>query len=184
MLIATCKASRRPYCLVFQSGSRSEDDPPAIPPRLPPPPKIQPRVPAYTGLLDQSQQSPPPPPPRDSFPDTPPPVPLRPPEHFVNCSFNLQPPPVGRFHRDPDRLREASTGPNSPSTPPSTPSPRIARRWCVVSPNPNNLAAPPVPPRQNSSPQLPKLPPKTYKRELSHPPLHRHTLLENAETPQ
>ncbi|XP_010002657.1 PREDICTED: son of sevenless homolog 2 [Chaetura pelagica] len=44
--------------------------------------------------------------------------------------------------------------------------------------------APPVPPRHNSSPQLPKLPPKTYKRELSHPPLHRLSLLENAETPQ
>ncbi|CAI5764878.1 son of sevenless homolog 2 isoform X1 [Podarcis lilfordi] len=165
-----------------KGGSRSDDDPPAIPPRHPPPPKIQPRVPAYTGLL----LSPPPPPPRDPppLPDTPPPVPLRPPEHFVNCSFNLQPPPVGRFHRDPDRLREASTCPNSPNTPPSTPSPRVLRRCCALSPNPNSLAAPPVPPRHNSSPLLPKLPPKTYKRELSHPPLHRHSLLENAETPQ
>ncbi|XP_053103546.1 son of sevenless homolog 2 [Hemicordylus capensis] len=166
-----------------KGSSRSDDDPPAIPPRQPPPPKIQPRVPAYTGLFDQPLHSPPPPPPRDPLPDTPPPVPLRPPEHFVNCSFNLQPPPVGRFHRDPDRLWESSTCPNSPNTP-STPSPRILRRWCVLSPNPNNLAAPPVPPRHNSSPQLPKLPPKTYKRELSHPPLHRHSLLENAETPQ
>uniref|UniRef100_A0A8C0F4X9 SOS Ras/Rho guanine nucleotide exchange factor 2 n=1 Tax=Bubo bubo TaxID=30461 RepID=A0A8C0F4X9_BUBBB len=57
---------------------------------------------------------------------------------------------------------------------------------------------PPLPPRkkmdQDASnakvflsyidPQLPKLPPKTYKRELSHPPLHRLSLLENAETPQ
>ncbi|XP_060117386.1 son of sevenless homolog 2 [Heteronotia binoei] len=167
-----------------KGGSRSDDDPPAIPPRQPPPPKIQPRVPAYTGLLEQPLQSPPPPPPRDPLPDTPPPVPLRPPEHFVNLAFNLQPPPVGRFHRDPDRLREASTCPNSPSTPPSTPSPRIPRRWCALSPSPNSLAAPPVPPRHNSSPQLPKLPPKTYKRELSHPPLHRHSSLENAETPQ
>ncbi|XP_033015952.1 son of sevenless homolog 2 isoform X1 [Lacerta agilis] len=165
-----------------KGSSRSDDDPPAIPPRHPPPPKIQPRVPAYTGLL----LSPPPPPPRDPppLPDTPPPVPLRPPEHFVNCSFNLQPPPVGRFHRDPDRLREASTCPSSPNTPPSTPSPRVLRRCCALSPNPNSLAAPPVPPRHNSSPLLPKLPPKTYKRELSHPPLHRHSLLENAETPQ
>ncbi|KAJ6654006.1 hypothetical protein lerEdw1_007515 [Lerista edwardsae] len=168
----------------LKGGSKSDDDPPAVPPRQPPPPKIQPRVPAYTGLADQPLQSPPPPPPRDPLPDTPPPVPLRPPEHFVNCSFNLQPPPVGRFHRDPDRLREASTCPSSPNTPPGTPSPRILRRWCVLSPNPNTLAAPPVPPRQNSSPQLPKLPPKTYKREISHTPLHRHSLLENAESPQ
>uniref|UniRef100_A0A8D2J7U7 SOS Ras/Rho guanine nucleotide exchange factor 2 n=2 Tax=Varanus komodoensis TaxID=61221 RepID=A0A8D2J7U7_VARKO len=168
-----------------KGGSKSDDDPPAVPPRLPPPPKIQPRAPAYTSLFDQPLQSPPPPPPpRDPLPDTPPPVPLRPPEHFVNCSFNLQPPPMGRFHRDPDRLREASTCPSSPSTPPSTPSPRLLRRWCVLSPSANSLAAPPVPPRQNSSPQLPKLPPKTYKRELSHPALHRHSLLENAEAPQ
>ncbi|XP_026554560.1 son of sevenless homolog 2 isoform X1 [Pseudonaja textilis] len=167
-----------------KGGSRSDDDPPAVPPRQPPPPKIQPRVPAYTGLFDQPLQSPPPPPPRDPLPDTPPPVPLRPPEHFVNCSFNLQPPPVGHFHREPDWLREVSTCPNSPNTPPGTPSPRILRRWCMLSPNLNSLAAPPVPPRQNSSPQLPKLPPKTYKRELSHPPLHRHSLLENAEAPQ
>nr|XP_056707620.1 son of sevenless homolog 2 [Euleptes europaea] len=167
-----------------KGGSKSDDDPPAIPPRQPPPPKIQPRVPAYTGLLEQPLQSPPPPPPRDPLPDTPPPVPLRPPEHFVNLAFNLQPPPVGRFHRDPDRLREANTCPSSPSTPPSTPSPRVPRRLCTLSPSPNSLAAPPVPPRQNSSPQLPKLPPKTYKRKLSHPPLHRHSSLENAETPQ
>ncbi|XP_013918147.1 PREDICTED: son of sevenless homolog 2 [Thamnophis sirtalis] len=167
-----------------KGGSRSDDDPPAVPPRQPPPPKIQPRVPAYTGLFDQPLQSPPPPPPRDPLPDTPPPVPLRPQEHFVNCSFNLQPPPVGHFHRESDWLREVSTCPNSPNTPPGTPSPRILRRWCMLSPNLNSLAAPPVPPRQNSSPQLPKLPPKTYKRELSHPPLHRHSLLENAETPQ
>ncbi|KAM9147459.1 son of sevenless homolog 2 isoform 2-T2 [Pangshura tecta] len=168
-------------------GSLKSDDPPAIPPRQPPPPKIQPRVPAYNNPFDQLLHSPPPPPPRDPLPDTPPPVPLRPPEHFINCPFNLQPPPVGRFHRDPDRFREASTCPSSPNTPPSTPSPRVLRRCYVLSSSHNNLAhppAPPVPPRQNSSPQLPKLPPKTYKREVSHPPLDRQFLLENAETPQ
>uniref|UniRef100_A0A452HJG3 Uncharacterized protein n=1 Tax=Gopherus agassizii TaxID=38772 RepID=A0A452HJG3_9SAUR len=166
---------------------KSDDDPPAIPPRQPPPPKIQPRVPAYNNPFDQLLHSPPPPPPRDPLPDTPPPVPLRPPEHFINCPFNLQPPPVGRFHRDPDRFREASTCPSSPNTPPSTPSPRVLRRCYMLSSSHNNVAhppAPPVPPRQNSSPQLPKLPPKTYKRELSHPPLDRQFLLENAETPQ
>uniref|UniRef100_A0A6I8PPC0 SOS Ras/Rho guanine nucleotide exchange factor 2 n=1 Tax=Ornithorhynchus anatinus TaxID=9258 RepID=A0A6I8PPC0_ORNAN len=144
---------------------------PLVPPPLPPRPL----------------HSPPPPPPRDPLPDTPPPVPLRPPEHFVNCPFNLQPPPMGHLHRDPDWFRETSTCPNSPNTPPSTPSPRVPRRCCMLSSSHNNLAhpqAPPVPPRQNSSPHLPKLPPKTYKRELSHPPLHRLSLLENAETPQ
>ncbi|XP_029454227.1 son of sevenless homolog 2 isoform X2 [Rhinatrema bivittatum] len=162
--------------------SKLDDDPPAVPPRQPPPPKIQPRVP-YDGPL----HSPPPPPPRDPLPDTPPPVPLRPPEHFINCPLSLQPPPVGRLHRDPDWFREVSTCPNSPNTPPSTPSPRVLRRCCVLSVSHNNLAhppAPPVPPRQNSSPQLPKLPPKTYKRELSHPPLHRLSLLEHTEAPQ
>uniref|UniRef100_A0A8C9KXS0 SOS Ras/Rho guanine nucleotide exchange factor 2 n=1 Tax=Serinus canaria TaxID=9135 RepID=A0A8C9KXS0_SERCA len=159
-----------------QGNSKSDDDPPAIPPRQPPPPKIQPRVPAYSAPLEQPLHSPPPPPPRDPVPDTPPPVPLRPPEHFINCPLSLQPPPLGRFPRDPEWLREAGSGPSSPATPPSTPSPRVLRRCCVLSASHNNLAqpaVPPVPPRHNSSPQLPKLPPKTYKRELSHPPLHR-----------
>lgn len=170
-----------------KGNSRSDDDPPAIPPRQPPPPKIQPRVPSYSSVFDGPLHSPPPPPPRDPIPDTPPPVPLRPPEHFINCPLNLQPPPGGRHHRDQDWFRETSTCPNSPNTPPSTPSPRVLRRCCVLSTSHNNLAhpqAPPVPPRQNSNPQLPKLPPKTYKRELSHPPLHRLALLEHTEAPQ
>uniref|UniRef100_A0A8C3LJH9 SOS Ras/Rho guanine nucleotide exchange factor 2 n=1 Tax=Chrysolophus pictus TaxID=9089 RepID=A0A8C3LJH9_CHRPC len=157
-----------------------------IPPRQPPPPKIQPRAPAYSPF-EQPLHSPPPPPPRDPLPDTPPPVPHRPPEHFINCPLNLQPPPVGRMHRDPEWFREAGPGPSSPGTPPSTPSPRVLRRCCVIGAahnSPGHQPAPPVPPRQNSSPQLPKLPPKTYKRELSHPPLHRLSLLENAEAPQ
>ncbi|XP_072485886.1 son of sevenless homolog 2 [Notamacropus eugenii] len=163
-----------------------DDDPPAIPPRQPPPPKIKPRVPAYSGPFEGPLPSPPPPPPRDPLPETPPPVPLRPPEHFINYPFNLQPPPIGHTHRDPDWFREASTCPNSPNTPPSTPSPRVPRR-CVLSSSQNNLAysqAPPIPPRQNSSPHLPKLPPKTYKRDLCQPPMYRLSLLENAETPQ
>ncbi|XP_024588835.1 son of sevenless homolog 2 isoform X2 [Neophocaena asiaeorientalis asiaeorientalis] len=166
---------------------KSDDDPPAIPPRQPPPPKVKPRVPAPSGAFDGPLHSPPPPPPRDPLPDTPPPVPLRPPEHFINCPFTLQPPPLGHLHRDPDWFRDVSTCPNSPNTPPSTPSPRVPRRCYVLSSSQNNLAhpqAPPVPPRQNSSPHLPKLPPKTYKRELSPPPLYRLPLLENAETPQ
>ncbi|ELK05284.1 Son of sevenless like protein 2, partial [Pteropus alecto] len=170
-----------------KGNMKSDDDPPAIPPRQPPPPKVKPRVPAPTGAFDGPLHSPPPPPPRDPLPDTPPPVPLRPPEHFINCPFNLQPPPLGHLHKDPDWFRDVSTCPNSPNTPPSTPSPRVPRRCYVLNSSQNNLAhpqAPPVPPRQTSSPHLPKLPPKTYKRELSHPPLYRLPLLENAETPQ
>ncbi|XP_021057426.1 son of sevenless homolog 2 isoform X1 [Mus pahari] len=170
-----------------KGAMRSDDDPPAIPPRQPPPPKVKPRVPVLMGTFDGPVLSPPPPPPRDPLPDTPPPVPLRPPEHFINCPFTLQPPPLGHPHRDPDWLRDVSTCPNSPSTPPTTPSPRIPRSCHLLSSSHSSLAhpsAPPVPPRQNSSPHLPKLPPKTYKRELSHPPLYRLPLLENAETPQ
>ncbi|XP_037011493.2 son of sevenless homolog 2 isoform X1 [Artibeus jamaicensis] len=170
-----------------KGNMKSDDDPPAIPPRQPPPPKVKPRVPAPTGAFDGPLHSPPPPPPRDPLPDSPPPIPLRPPEHFINCPFNLQPPPLGHLHRDPDWFRDVSTCPNSPNTPPSTPSPRVPRRCYVLSSSHSNVVhpqAPPVPPRQNSSPHLPKLPPKTYKRELSHPSLYRLPLLENTETPQ
>uniref|UniRef100_A0A7N5ZS15 Son of sevenless homolog 2 (Drosophila) n=1 Tax=Anabas testudineus TaxID=64144 RepID=A0A7N5ZS15_ANATE len=168
---------------VFQLSS---DSPPAIPPRLPPPlPRNQPRPPVYNGPpIDSPLPSPPPPPPRDPLPDTPPPVPQRPPEIFINYPLNLQPSPVGRYHWD------FGSSPSSPNTPPSTPSPRIPRRSCPLSASQNSLcplpipsSAPPVPPRHNSSPQLPKLPPKTYKREMP-PPLHTLTLVENTDSSQ
>ncbi|XP_026195139.1 son of sevenless homolog 2 [Anabas testudineus] len=164
----------------------SSDSPPAIPPRLPPPlPRNQPRPPVYNGPpIDSPLPSPPPPPPRDPLPDTPPPVPQRPPEIFINYPLNLQPSPVGRYHWD------FGSSPSSPNTPPSTPSPRIPRRSCPLSASQNSLcplpipsSAPPVPPRHNSSPQLPKLPPKTYKREMP-PPLHTLTLVENTDSSQ
>ncbi|XP_052041702.1 son of sevenless homolog 2 isoform X3 [Apodemus sylvaticus] len=139
---------------------------PLIPPPLPPRKKVDHDAPNSKGAM-KSDDDPPAIPPRQ------PPPP--------------KPPPLGHPHRDPDWLRDVSTCPNSPSTPPTTPSPRIPRRGHLLSSSHNNLApppAPPVPPRQNSSPHLPKLPPKTYKRELSHPPLYRLPLLENAETPQ
>eukprot|EP00064_Thunnus_orientalis_P014775 superscaffoldBa00002621_g14822 len=166
-------------------SSRS-DSPPAIPPRLPPPlPRNQPRPPVYNGPIDGPLPSPPPPPPRDPLPDTPPPVPQRPPEIFINYPLNLQPSPVGRYHWD------FSSSPSSPNTPPSTPSPRIPRRSCPLSASQNSLCplpvpitAPPVPPRHNSSPQLPKLPPKTYKRELLQPPLQALSLVENTDSSQ
>lgn len=131
--------------------------------------------------------SPPPPPPRDPLPDTPPPVPQRPPEIFINYPLNLQPSPVPRYpweHWD---------SPSSPNTPPSTPSPRVPRRSCPLSASQNSLCPlpvpitappPPVPPRHNSSPQLPKLPPKTYKRELLQPALQGLSLVENSDSSQ
>uniref|UniRef100_A0AAQ5XSI3 Son of sevenless homolog 2 (Drosophila) n=1 Tax=Amphiprion ocellaris TaxID=80972 RepID=A0AAQ5XSI3_AMPOC len=163
------------------------DNPPAIPPRLPPPvPRNQPRPLAHNGPpIDGPLSSPPPPPPRDPVPDTPPPVPQRPPEIFINYPLNLQPSPVGRYHWD------FGSSPSSPSTPPSTPSPRVPRRSCQLSASQNSLCplpvpitAPPVPPRHNSSPQLPKLPPKTYKREPLQPPLQGLSLVENTDSSQ
>ncbi|KAM9355338.1 son of sevenless homolog 2 isoform 1-T2 [Pholidichthys leucotaenia] len=161
----------------------SSDNPPAIPPRVPPPMhRNQPRPPVYNGPpIDGPLPSPPPPPPRDPLPDTPPPVPQRPPEIFINYPLNMQPSPVGRYHWD------FGSSPSSPNTPPSTPSPRVPRRTCPLSASQNSLCplpvpitAPPVPPRHNSSPQLPKLPPKTYKREPLQPPLQGLSLVENA----
>ncbi|MEQ2245660.1 hypothetical protein ILYODFUR_030253 [Ilyodon furcidens] len=160
------------------------DSPPAIPPRLPPLPRNQHRPPLYNGPpFDGPLPSPPPPPPRDPLPDTPPPVPQRPPEIFINYPLNMQPSPGGRYHWD------LNSSPSSPNTPPSTPSPRIPRRGCPLSASQNSLcpvptAAPPVPPRHNPIPQLPKLPPKTYKREALQPPLQGLSLVENTDSSQ
>lgn len=158
-----------------QLSSRS-DSPPAIPPRLPPPRNL-PRPPVYNGPpIDGPLPSPPPPPPRDPLPDTPPPVPQRPPEIFINYP---QPSPVGRYHW------EFSSSPSSPCTPPSTPSPRVPRRGCQLSTSQISLCpAPPVPPRHIPSLQLPKLPPKTYKREALQPPLQGLSLVENTNSSQ
>ncbi|KAE8290255.1 Son of sevenless-like protein 2 [Larimichthys crocea] len=178
---------RRKDAMSEAKMSSRSDGPPAIPPRLPPPlPRNQPRPMIYNGPpADGPLPSPPPPPPRDPLPDTPPPVPQRPPEIFINYPLNLQPSPVGRYHWD------FSSSPSSPNTPPSTPSPRVPRRTCPLSasqnslcPLPGSITAPPVPPRHNSSPQLPKLPPKTYKRELLQPPLQGLSLVENTDSSQ
>ncbi|CAI5695729.1 son of sevenless homolog 2 [Oreochromis niloticus] len=165
-------------------SSRS-DSPPAIPPRVPPPlHRNQPRPPVYNGPPTDGPlpSPPPPPPPRDPIPDTPPPVPQRPPEIFINYPVN-QPSPVGRYTWD------YGSSPSSPNTPPSTPSPRIARRGCSLSASQNSLcplsiptSAPPVPPRYNSSPHLPKLPPKTYKREPLQAPVQSLSLVENTDS--
>ncbi|XP_072533330.1 son of sevenless homolog 2 [Salminus brasiliensis] len=185
-------------------SSRSEDSPPAIPPRLPPPlPRLQPRVPTFNGPAEGPLPSPPPPPPRDPIPDSLPPLPQRPPESFINYPISAAVSPVGRIQWD------FSSIPSSPCTPPGTPSPRIApppgtpsprvpRRSCPLSASQTSLChlplpttAPPIPPRHNSTSALPKLPPKTYKRELSHPThtlsqpsIHTLSLVDNADSSQ
>ncbi|XP_076831340.1 son of sevenless homolog 2 isoform X4 [Brachyhypopomus gauderio] len=169
-------------------SSRS-DNPPAVPPRLPPPvPRLQPRVAVST---DGPLPSPPPPPPRDPIPDALPPVPQRPQESFINYPLSSTASPVGRIHWD------FSSTPTSPCTPPGTPSPRVPRRSCPLSASQTSLyhlslpsVAPPIPPRHNSTPTLPKLPPKTYKRELSHAvhtlshPTHTLPLVDNTDSSQ
>lgn len=179
-----CSKSDTPLMCLSQLSSRS-DSPPAIPPRVPPPlHRNQPRPPVYNGPPTDGPlpSPPPPPPPRDPIPDTPPPVPQRPPEIFINYPVN-QPSPVGRYTWD------YGSSPSSPNTPPSTPSPRIARRGCSLSASQNSLcplsiptSAPPVPPRYNSSPHLPKLPPKTYKREPLQAPVQSLSLVENTDS--
>uniref|UniRef100_A0A8C1PPE2 Son of sevenless homolog 2 (Drosophila) n=1 Tax=Cyprinus carpio TaxID=7962 RepID=A0A8C1PPE2_CYPCA len=169
--------------------------PPAIPPRQPPPPRLQPRVPVINGPTDGPLPSPPPPLPRDPLPDTPPPVPQRPPEIFINYPVNMQPSPGGRFPWD------FTSSPSTPNTPPGTPSPRalapgtpsprVPRRPCTHSVSQPMLVhlPPPIPPRHNSTPALPKLPPKTYKRELSQsthtlsqPSIHTLSLVDNRDS--
>uniref|UniRef100_A0A8C2KVR4 Son of sevenless homolog 2 (Drosophila) n=1 Tax=Cyprinus carpio TaxID=7962 RepID=A0A8C2KVR4_CYPCA len=177
--------------------------PPPLPPRRkdtssetkPPPPRLQPRVPVINGPTDGPLPSPPPPLPRDPLPDTPPPVPQRPPEIFINYPVNMQPSPGGRFPWD------FTSSPSTPNTPPGTPSPRalapgtpsprVPRRPCTHSVSQPMLVhlPPPIPPRHNSTPALPKLPPKTYKRELSQsthtlsqPSIHTLSLVDNRDS--
>ncbi|KAK3573971.1 hypothetical protein QTP86_034116 [Hemibagrus guttatus] len=166
-------------------SSRS-DSPPAIPPRLRTPlplPSLSRFARGISEQTDGSSSPPPPPPPRDPIPEVMPPVPQRPPESFINCPMNPAVSPVGRVHWDYcSSPSSPCTPPGTPSPrlplpPPGTPSPRIPRRLCPspgpVTPGLCHLP-PPIPPRHNSTPPtLPKLPPKTYKRELSH---STHTL--------
>uniref|UniRef100_A0A4W4EPF5 Son of sevenless homolog 2 (Drosophila) n=1 Tax=Electrophorus electricus TaxID=8005 RepID=A0A4W4EPF5_ELEEL len=160
----------------------SSDSPPAIPPRLPPPlPRLQPRVAMST---DSPLPSPPPPPPRDPIPDTLPPVPQRPQESFINYPLSSAASPVGRIQWD------FGSSPTSPCTPPGTPSPRIPASQTSLCHLSLPSVAPPIPPRHNSTPTLPKLPPKTYKRELSHVvhtlshPAHTLPLVDNTDSSQ
>uniref|UniRef100_A0A6Q2Y8L9 Son of sevenless homolog 1 (Drosophila) n=1 Tax=Esox lucius TaxID=8010 RepID=A0A6Q2Y8L9_ESOLU len=179
--------------LPIQMMSKHLDSPPAIPPR-------QPTTKAFSPLSE----------PPDSPPTLPPREPVRTPDVFSSSSspLHLQPPPQGRARSNEPTLSQTffPSSPFGPLTPPPppTPSPSLGSRKHLPSPpllGPSGpdysgdsallplggSAGPPVPPRQSTSSAsqaIPKLPPKTYKREsVSHPSLvHRDglPLLENA----
>ncbi|XP_056136065.1 son of sevenless homolog 1-like [Lampris incognitus] len=179
---------RRPESAPAESSpskmmSKHLDSPPAIPPRQP---KLQPpRSPPRSSSLSE--------PPPESPPSLPPREPLRTPDVF-SSPLHLLPPPQGRT-RCP--LGQAFFPPPSspcPLTPPPapTPSPSPGPRKLLPSPPPPPLllsdyeplppgaTGPPVPPRHSGlEGGVPKLPPKTYKREsVGHAP--QATLLENS----
>ncbi|XP_028676444.1 son of sevenless homolog 1-like isoform X2 [Erpetoichthys calabaricus] len=168
---------RRPESAPAESSpSKHLDSPPAIPPRQPT--KVySPRYP----LPERTSVSDPP----DSPPTLPPREPVRTPDVF--SPLHLQPPPPGR------RTESSQTFfPNSPlpftPLPPQTPSPVGSRRHLPATPlisqdlDAPGTAGPPVPPRQSTSQVIPKLPPKTYKRDHVPPPAARDGSLESVTT--
>ncbi|KAH0622821.1 hypothetical protein JD844_025535 [Phrynosoma platyrhinos] len=163
------------------------DSPPAIPPRQPTSKIYSPRysVTDRTSISD-TPESPPVLPPRE---------PVRTPDVFSSSPLHLQPPPLGRKSELGNTFFPNSPSPFTPP-PPQTPSPHVARRHLPSPPlipqdtDLHSVAGPPVPPRQSTSQHIPasqhipKLPPKTYKREPAHPSMHRDgpPLLENAHS--
>ncbi|XP_043552318.1 son of sevenless homolog 1 isoform X4 [Chiloscyllium plagiosum] len=177
---------RRPESAPTESSpskikSKHLDSPPAIPPRQPTGKVYSPRYP----LSERSSISEPP----DSPPSLPPREPVRTPDVFPGSPLPLQPPPMGRKAEHPNTFFPNSPVPFTPP-PPQTPSPLGTRRHLPSPPLPQDVdigttAGPPIPPRQSSTSQIiPKLPPKTYKREHTHPSFHRDglPLLENAHS--
>ncbi|XP_016102601.1 son of sevenless homolog 1-like [Sinocyclocheilus grahami] len=158
---------RRPESAPAESSpskmmSKHLDSPPAIPPHQPTSQVYSPRY-----SLTEPPESPPTLPPRE---------PVQTPDVFCSSPLHLQPPPPGR-----------RSEPSQAFFPPQTPSPLGPRKHPPSSPLPPALdcepplgvSGPPVPPHHSTSQSpIPKLPPKTYKRESVHrdgPPL-----LENA----
>uniref|UniRef100_A0AAY4AM11 Son of sevenless homolog 1 n=1 Tax=Denticeps clupeoides TaxID=299321 RepID=A0AAY4AM11_9TELE len=128
----------------------------------------------------------------ESPPMLPPREPLRTPDVFPTNSssspLHLQPAPQGR--RAGPEIVQAFFPPSSPFSPlpPQTLSPLCPRKHVASPPLVpadcdllTGPSGPPVPPRQSTSQTIPKLPPKTYKRESTHPSLHQDgpPLLEN-----
>ncbi|MBN3273876.1 SOS1 protein, partial [Polyodon spathula] len=161
--------------------SKHLDSPPAIPPRQPTSKVYSPRYP----LPDRTSVSEPP----DSPPTLPPREPVRTPDVFSSSPLHLQPPPLGRRNELSQTFFPSSPLPFTP-LPPQTPSPLGSRKHLPSPPlisqdsEPHGTAGPPIPPRQSTSQTIPKLPPKTYKREHTLPSIHREgpPLLENAHS--
>ncbi|MEQ2285813.1 hypothetical protein AMECASPLE_035707, partial [Ameca splendens] len=139
------------------------ESPPAVPPRQPTCKLLPPR---YSSSLSSSP------------PDSPP---LLPPREPLSSPLHLLPPPQGRSRCEllsqaffPSTTSSASsicsapTASSSSPTLPPVPLTPTGRKMPLPSPP---LDGPPVPPRHS----VPKLPPKTYKREfLSHTPSVGH----------
>lgn len=160
--------------------SKHLDSPPAIPPRQPTSKAYSPRY----SLSDRTSVSEPP----ESPPLLPPREPVRTPDVFSSSPLHLQPPPLGKKSDHGNAFFPNSPSPFTPP-PPQTPSPHGTRRHLPSPPlaqevDLHPIAGPPVPPRQSTSQLIPKLPPKTYKREHTHPSMHRDgpPLLENAHS--
>ncbi|KAM4693672.1 son of sevenless homolog 1 isoform 2-T2 [Discoglossus pictus] len=177
---------RRPESAPTESSpskimSKHLDSPPAIPPRQPTSKVYSPRY----QMSDRSSISDPP----DSPPLLPPREPVRTPDVFSSSPLHLQPPPPGRKSEHANTFFPYSPSPFTPP-PPQTPSPLGTRRHLPSPPLISqdmelpSTTGPPVPPRQSTSQPIPKLPPKTYKREPPHPSIHRDgpPLLENANS--
>uniref|UniRef100_A0A8C5PK62 SOS Ras/Rac guanine nucleotide exchange factor 1 n=1 Tax=Leptobrachium leishanense TaxID=445787 RepID=A0A8C5PK62_9ANUR len=175
---------RRPESAPTESSpskimSKHLDSPPAIPPRQPTSKVYSPRY----QMSDRLSVSDPP----DSPPLLPPREPVRTPDVFSSSPLHLQPPPPGRKSEHPNTFFTYSPSPFTPP-PPQTPSPHGTRRHLPSPPLVvqdivlSATTGPPVPPRQSTSQPIPKLPPKTYKREPAHPSLHGPPLLENTNS--
>ncbi|XP_072265242.1 son of sevenless homolog 1 isoform X3 [Pyxicephalus adspersus] len=177
---------RRPESAPTESSpskimSKHVDSPPAIPPRQPTSKVYSPRYPmSERSSVSEGPESPPVLPPRE---------PVRTPDVFSSSPLHLQPPPLGRKSEHPPTFFPYSPSPFSP-LPPQTPSPHATRRHLPSPPlivqdvELPPITGPPVPPRQSTSQPIPKLPPKTYKREPPHPSIHKDgpPLLENANS--
>ncbi|KAM4043435.1 son of sevenless homolog 1 [Anomaloglossus baeobatrachus] len=177
---------RRPESAPTESSpskimSKHADSPPAIPPRQPTSKVYSPRYPlSERSSVSEGPESPPLLPPRE---------PVRTPDVFSSSPLHLQPPPLGRKSEHATTFFPYSPSPFTPP-PPQTPSPLGPRRHLPSPPlivqdlELPPMTGPPVPPRQSTSQPIPKLPPKTYKREPPHPSIHRDgpPLLENANS--
>lgn len=176
---------RRPESAPAESSpskimSKHLDSPPAIPPRQPTSKAYSPRY----SISDRTSVSDAP----ESPPLLPPREPVRTPDVFSSSPLHLQPPPLGKKSDHGNAFFPNSPSPFTPP-PPQTPSPHGTRRHLPSPPltqevDLHSIAGPPVPPRQSTSQHIPKLPPKTYKREHTHPSMHRDgpPLLENAHS--